>query len=186
MNLSLGRELPSFLATAQGLPDGVTLRDEAGTADIEFIADLYAATRAEELRPLAWGQADKRAFLRQQFDLQRAHYHQHYPGAEWLIAMVDAAPAGRLYLKAGEAEVRLMDVALVEAHRGRGIGTALTRSVLLYADALGLPVSLHVETFNPALRLYQRLGFKTVEVRGIYRFMQRVRGAAPTQLNVIS
>jgi GNAT superfamily N-acetyltransferase len=164
--------MPSFFASAPELPAGITLREETA-ADKDFLADLYASTREEELRPVAWDEARKRAFLRQQFDLQWAQYRQHYEGAEWLIVLREAAPIGRLYLKTGSVEVRLMDVALVRAERGQGMGTALMRSILRYADGLGVPVSLHVEPFNPAIRLYERLGFATVETRGIYCFMER-------------
>jgi len=150
----------------------VTLREETA-ADKDFLADLYASTREEELRPVTWSDAQKRAFLREQFELQWAHYRQHYEGAEWLIVLREAAPIGRLYLKTGSVEVRLMDVALVRAQRRQGIGTALMRSIRRYADGLGMPVSLHVEPFNPAIGLYERLGFATVETRGIYCYMER-------------
>jgi ribosomal protein S18 acetylase RimI-like enzyme len=165
---------------AQVLPAGVTLREETD-GDIEFVADLYASTREEELRPVPWPDAQKHAFLRQQFELQRAHYHQHYVGADWLIVLRDAVPIGRLYLKTGSVELRLMDVALVPAQRGLGIGTALMRGLLRHADELGVPVSLHVEPFNPAIRLYERLGFATLETRGIYCYMERQPPASGTR-----
>jgi ribosomal protein S18 acetylase RimI-like enzyme len=57
--------------------------------------------------------------------------------------------------------------------RNRGIGTQLTRIVLEYADMLRLPASLHVEPFNPAKRMYERLGFVVSEARGLYEFMLR-------------
>ncbi len=66
-----------------------------------------------------------------------------------------------------------MEIALTAERRNNGIGTAITTSMLRYADDLGLPVTLHVEPFNPALRLYERLGFVTRETRGIYLFMER-------------
>ncbi len=158
--------------SALTLPAGITLRDETGS-DIDFVAELYASTREDELRPVPWPHAQKASFLRQQFELQRAHYRQHYAGAQWLIVLRDRVPIGRLYLKAASTELRLMDVALAREQRGQGVGTALMRSVLCYADDLGVPVNLHVEPFNPALRLYERLGFATVEMRGIYCYMQR-------------
>jgi hypothetical protein len=34
------------------------------------------------------------------------------------------------------------------------------------------PLRIHVERFNPALRLYQRLGFRQIEDRGIYYFLE--------------
>ena len=166
--------MPSFLASAQALPAAVTLREES-PADKDFLADLYAATREEELRPVAWDDAQKRAFLREQFELQWAHYRRHYPRAEWLVLQDDGVAIGRLYAETSGPEVRLMDIALVAERRNRGLGTAIMKSLLGYADELGLPVTLHVEPFNPASRLYERLGFATRETRGIYLFMERPR-----------
>ena len=48
---------------------------------------------------------------------------------------------------------------------------------LAYADGLGRQSSLHVEPFNPAMRLYLRLGYRGVETRGVYEYM--VREARP-------
>lgn len=58
-------------------------------------------------------------------------------------------------------------------HRNQGLGNALMCSLLQHADCHQLTVGLHVEPFNPALRLYQRLGFSQAETRGVYLFMQR-------------
>jgi ribosomal protein S18 acetylase RimI-like enzyme len=44
-------------------------------------------------------------------------------------------------------------------------------------------VTLHVETWNPARALYERLGFEVVETRGINFFMRR---AARGQLKTAS
>jgi ribosomal protein S18 acetylase RimI-like enzyme len=64
-------------------------------------------------------------------------------------------------------------VILAPPQRGRGIGTALMNSLIARADAVDKPVTLHVEPWNPAKNLYERLGFETVELRGIYEFMRR-------------
>ena len=172
--------MSSFLASAQGLPAGVTLREESA-ADREFLAVLYASTREEELRPVPWDDAQKQTFLRGQFELQWTHYRRHYPDAEWLVLQADAIAIGRLYTDTGPREVRLMEIALTTERRNNGIGTAITTSMLRYADDLGLPVTLHVEPFNPALRLYERLGFATRETRGIYLFMERPPAAAASR-----
>ena len=54
-------------------------------------------------------------------------------------------------------------ISLLPSYRGRGIGTALLRSLfgLLSAQGFG-HVSLSVQKTNPAVRLYRRLGFYTV------------------------
>ena len=44
------------------------------------------------------------------------------------------------------------------------------------AAAAGKPLRIHVERFNPALRLYERLGFRQIEDRGVYLFMEWTGG----------
>jgi hypothetical protein len=40
------------------------------------------------------------------------------------------------------------------------------------AAAVGKPLTIYVEKFNPAMRLYRRLGFETVEDKGVYDLMR--------------
>ena len=72
-----------------------------------------------------------------------------------------------------------MDIAILAAARGAGLGTRLTRSLLDWGDALGLPVTLHVEPFNPAYRMYRRAGFAYVRSTGVYHYLERVPGTPP-------
>ncbi|MES2933466.1 MAG: GNAT family N-acetyltransferase [Pseudomonadota bacterium] len=148
----------------------VRTRDEH---DRSFLSDLYTSTRIEELQQVDWPEQQKRAFLHDQFTLQHEHYLKHYPRASWLVIERDGVAIGRLYEETTGSEVRLMDISLLPDCRNQGIGSTLMKMVLDYADELNLPVGLHVESFNPALKLYMRLGFTTMETRGIYFFMQR-------------
>jgi ribosomal protein S18 acetylase RimI-like enzyme len=66
-----------------------------------------------------------------------------------------------------------MDVTLLPPFRNHGLGSRLMDVLLAYADTLGLQASLHVEPFNPAKRMYERLGFRVAETRGLYEFMVR-------------
>jgi hypothetical protein len=50
--------------------------------------------------------------------------------------------------------------------------TTLLRAFQAEAAASGKPLRIHVERFNPALRLYERLGFRQIENRGVYLFME--------------
>ncbi len=59
--------------------------------------------------------------------------------------------------------------------RGRGIGTALVTELFAEADASGRSVSIHVESNNPARRLYERLGFQDVGEHGVYKLMESTR-----------
>lgn len=162
----------AFAADWPQRPAGLALRDEA-EADLDFLQALYGSTRADELAQVDWPDAAKAAFVAHQFAAQRSQYRQHYPQAAFLLIERDGARIGRFYLHYARAELRLMDVTLLPEVRGRGLGSALMHRLLDWGDALALPVTLHVEPFNPAHRLYRRLGFETIEVRGVYHFMQR-------------
>jgi GNAT superfamily N-acetyltransferase len=143
------------------------------SADELFLLDLYASTRAEELAQVPWTDEQKATFIAMQFRAQSAHYAQHYPGAQWAIALADDAPAGRLYVWRTESEIRIMDLTMIPVFRGRGIGTLLLSSLAAESDATGVPLTIHVERGNPARRLYERLGFVEAEDKGVYVFLRR-------------
>ena len=145
----------------------------AESGDREFLYRVYASTRTEELAVVPWDEAQKEAFLRSQFDAQSRWYHEHYTRATYEVVLVDGEPAGRLYLHRGENEIRIVDIALLPEHRGNGVGTALLSDILAEADAAGKRLTIHVERFNPALRLYERLGFSVAEDKGAYLFLER-------------
>lgn len=150
---------------------GITLR-RCGDADLPFLRRVYADARAAELALVAdWSQAQREAFLRFQFDAQHHHYHGQYPRADYDLILERDRPVGRLYICDLDHEIRLMDIALLATARNRGIGTALLRTLLERAAALGKPVSLHVENENPAKRLYQRLGFSDTSQVSFYQLM---------------
>ena len=141
--------------------------------DHDFLRRLYASTREEELATVAdWTAEQKEAFLRQQFEAQHVHYQKYYPEASFDLILEDGEPVGRLYVSRWELEIRLVDISLVPAARGRGLGTALLRDLLAEGEREGKAVSIHVERFNPALRLYRRLGFREIEEKGPYFLME--------------
>jgi GNAT superfamily N-acetyltransferase len=154
------------------LPQGIELRATT-SEDRGLLLALYGSTRVDELSVVSWGDAEKTAFVTMQFEAQDASYRQSYPDGQFLIVVVEGEPIGRLYLARLEEEVRLVDLTLLPAQRGRGIGSALMAWLVAQTDHDGLPLTLHVEPWNPARRLYDRLGFQSLEQRGIYEFMRR-------------
>ena len=140
--------------------------------DEEFLYNVYASTRDEELASTGWDDAQMEAFLRMQFTAQHKFYLKTFPGAEFQVILLDQQPIGRLYLDHKQDEIRLIDIALLPSHRNKGIGTALLNDILGEAEVLGLPIRIHVERFNPALRLYERLGFRKIDDNAVYYLME--------------
>ncbi len=139
--------------------------------DTDFLRAVYAATRKEELALTDWTDSQKEAFCRQQFDAQDAHYRAHYPTSEFAVIESGTESIGRLYVDRWDKEIRVMDISILPEFRGAGVGTQLLRGLQDEARAAGKSLSIHVEKFNPALRLYERLGFKPIEDKGVFLLM---------------
>ncbi|HEX4961743.1 MAG TPA: GNAT family N-acetyltransferase [Thermoanaerobaculia bacterium] len=141
--------------------------------DMDFLLRVYHSTREEELAMVMdWTAEQKDAFVQQQFQAQHAWYQDHYQGAQFDVILVDGAAAGRLYVHRRNREIRLVDITLLPEFRRTGIGTSLLKELLAEGEAAGKPVTIHVEVFNPAMQLYERLGFSPIEERGPYRLME--------------
>src|SRR5438876_10560354 len=95
------------------------------------------------------------------------------PDASFDVVLVEVEPAWRLYVDGRDDEIRMVDIAMLPEHRSQGIGTSLLGELVREADAAGKSVTIHVERLNPALRLYERLGFSVAEDKGIHLFLER-------------
>jgi ribosomal protein S18 acetylase RimI-like enzyme len=145
-------------------------------ADEPFLHRLYASTRQDELAQVPWSEAEKAQFLEMQFQAQHKYYLEQFTKADLGLILEGDQPIGRLYLDHRDDEIRLIDIALLPEHRGRGLGSRLMRDILAMAKKAGKAVRIHVEQFNPAQRLYQRLGFRKVQDEGPYYFMEWTPG----------
>src|SRR2546423_1764400 len=155
------------------MPADFSLRLRAITPeDDSFLARVYASSRAEELAITGWSDGLKADFCRRQFDAQSAYYAANYPEASFQIIERNGWPVGRLYVARWEKEIRIMDVTVLPEFRGTGIGTKLLRDLQEEARSAAKSLTIHVERFNRALMLYQRLGFEQVEDKGVYLLMK--------------
>ncbi len=157
----------AFGGQSDRLPPPVGFRP-ANDADQQFLRALYASTRADEMSLVNWSVAQKDTFLDTQFDAQHRYYREQFPSADYLVIEQNGSAIGRIYLDRRADELRLIDIALIPEARNQGLGEALLLDLLDEGQAADLPVRIHVESFNPAMRLYLRLGFKTVEDQGVY------------------
>jgi len=144
----------------------------AGEADLDFLYLLYTSSRADEMAMLDWSIQEKEAFLRMQFDAQHQYYHERFSAAKFDIIEFDNETIGRLYVDRRADEIRIIDIALLPEYRGKGIGGKFMESLIDEAAGSQLSVTIHVEHNNPAMRLYQRLGFRHIHDEGVYYFME--------------
>jgi RimJ/RimL family protein N-acetyltransferase len=149
----------------------VTLRP-VEPEDEAFLLQTYSSVRTEELAQVPWSEAQREAFIKLQFEAQQTHYRKHNPGATHDIILLNAQPIGRLYVARRDAEIRILDITILPEHRNQGLGTPLIENLMKEAAGAGKPLSIYVESFNPSLRLFERLGFLKREDDGVNLLME--------------
>jgi GNAT superfamily N-acetyltransferase len=141
-------------------------------SDDEFLLKVYGSTREQELAQVPWTAEQKQQFVRMQWEAQKSHYAAQYPHATHEIICLENGAAGRLYLDRSGEKFHILDITLLPEHRNRGAGSFLLGQIMAEAKEAGKPVSIFVETFNPSLRLFQRLGFTAIQQEGFHLLLQ--------------
>jgi GNAT superfamily N-acetyltransferase len=148
----------------------ISLRDSTPD-DQAFLLDVYVSTRLDELAGTGWDDNQKRAFIQMQF-LARERI---YPQLDSKIILLNGQPVGRMLVDRNADAILLRDIALLTEFRNAGIGSRLIQNLMSEAAAAGKPVELHVLSTSPAVRLYERLGFRTTSAEpGAYLEMKWV------------
>lgn len=141
------------------LPAGLVLRTVTAE-DRPFLLALFATTSAVAHAPLAPAQRD--ALLAMQLEAQERSHRARFPDARFDVIERAGEPIGRLGVARDATSLRLVEIALTPASRGRGTGTAIVVMLQDEAAQSGRRVELYVARDNPAVRLYVRLGFRVV------------------------
>lgn len=139
----------------------------AAEADIEVIAELRATVMRADLERL--GRYDEhrvRQRLRESFSPQHTS-----------IIMIDRELAGCVTVRPSEGRQWLEHFYLAPHYQGRGLGSAVLRTVLHRTDAQDITVALNVLQGSAARRLYERHGFVVEAQDRIDVFMMRPPGA---------
>jgi ribosomal protein S18 acetylase RimI-like enzyme len=152
----------------------------ASANDHEFLIQVYASTRNEEMASWGWNLGQQMSFVRMQFDARHRGYEATYPSAENSVISVGDTPVGSIIVFRAQNEIRLVDVALLLEFRGRGIGEELVRMLMSEGARSGLPLRLSVLRSNRAAHLYERLGFIAKGGDALYCEMEWV----PTNVQV--
>ena len=119
--------------------------------------EVYASTRLEELEGFGWDDTQKQAFIRMQFVARE----RSQPRVDNKIVLLDGRPIGRMLVDRTETPMVLRDIALLTEFRNAGIGSRLVKELMAEAASAGKPLRLHVVGTSPAVRFYERLGFRS-------------------------
>jgi ribosomal protein S18 acetylase RimI-like enzyme len=159
----------------------VELRPEA-EGDGEFLSRLYLDTRRQEVAQWGWPPEQESLFLKMQFEAQRRAFRQNFPDALGQIVCIADAAAGRILVAEETAGMHLIDIALLEEYRNRGVGTELLSGLLRECGLRKMAMRLEVLAVNPARRLYQRLGFEEASRDSMYVQMEWHAAPSPEEL----
>ena len=133
----------------------------ATLADEPFLFSLFAADKAVEFSPLGWSSEQLQPLIEMQFRARQQAWAVTYPAAvDSILSPQDGPAIGRSLVDRQANSYRLVDLAILSAYRNRGIGAEAVRSVQKLAASESMPLRLRVARANPALRLYERLGFR--------------------------
>jgi ribosomal protein S18 acetylase RimI-like enzyme len=128
--------------------------------DFDYCARLYFEGMATIIKE-----------LNLDMDLQVANFRQHWNAAQVRIITRDGTDIGWLQCFIEDGALFLAQLFVDGAWRRQGIGTDVVRALIDEAGKAGRAVTLGVVKMNPALRLYERLGFRTTheDERKFYR-----------------
>lgn len=162
MSKLVGDPWPASLhVAALNLAEGLCARP-ALEADRASYVELSHATLGRYARDLHGLSDDAiRSGLRDEFEPQLA-----------VVVERGAACVGLVVVEERSSELWLDHMVIDPSEQNHGIGTALVRWVQDAATNDGVTVTLSVVDGNPALRLYERLGFAVVRVEPPRTFME--------------
>ena len=147
----------------------------ASPVDELFIRHLFEQVRTGQFAATGLSGPILDQILEQQFRSQAASYAVRFPNASSLIITREGSAIGRLLLHCTDERWHIVDIALLPAECGCGIGTKIIDALEASARSRGIVVlTLVVLTSNPgARRFYQRQGFDQMGPAGAHIAMRR-------------
>lgn len=144
------------------ITDEITLIDRTAD-DEEFWQKVFEHWAQDYFAGLDMPTEQKSGLIAIQYEAQSNDYATNYPNAAMQIVVYKGERVGRLLWTTEEGDLHLIDIGLLREFRNNGIGTAVLKYLLGIARERNLQVRFYVEKLNPAIRLYERMGFRVVE-----------------------
>lgn len=139
--------------------------------DQVFLNHLYRTRRTDLQQLHASPEVIDQLISLQQL-MQIKTYEHQFPDAQYFIIHFGEQAIGQIIIDVTKSYLHLIDIALLPAFQGRGIGHQLVQSLLTYASALTYDVHLSVQKNNiVAKNLYTSQGFKMVNEDDVFEKM---------------
>lgn len=107
-------------------------------------------------------------------DAQREFYAQEWQTLIPDVILYNKKPIGTICVWNDDESLHIERFYILPEYQNKGIGSHLVKTVLDKADKEGLTARLHVLKINPAISLYQRLGYQvTGEDEILYRMERK-------------
>lgn len=135
--------------------------------DDPFLFELYASTRQSELKDWGWEESMQQQFLQLQWMAQKHSYATQYPEAEHSAIIYQNTPIGRMIVAMNDESITIVDITILSDYRNKGIATRIIQDLQAKALSSSRTILLSVLPHNPALLLYERLGFHPISRTGI-------------------
>lgn len=102
-----------------------------------------------------------RQFGEWDLEIQNRNFEQKWPTNSFLKIIVDGSVVGGVWVDEEAGYLQLREVQIDPDFQGRGYGTLAVKAVIARAGRAGKHVRLRVLHKNRAIRLYEKLGFRT-------------------------
>jgi ribosomal protein S18 acetylase RimI-like enzyme len=124
---------------------------EATKDDVKYLIDLRIQTMSEHL---------KNSFVNQTPEQMKERVLYRFDCAK--IILINGEKAGLLKVVKNLNEWELSQIQIINKFQRKGLGEQIIRKIIHEAKQEKAFISLHVLKSNPAKRLYERLGFNTI------------------------
>jgi ribosomal protein S18 acetylase RimI-like enzyme len=144
------------------MKDEIVLRP-ASQADSEFVYQIKKTTLRKYVEQI-WGWDES---------WQREYHRDRFDPSDMYIVLSGPDQIGVLAFTAYDSSVYVRLICLDPRYQNRGIGSFLMEGPIEEARSRGVPVTLGVLKPNPAMRFYEKLGFRIVSEDDIRYCLER-------------
>lgn len=165
-----------------------TITTRMATAeDDEFLFKLFAAAKSGDFASLGLDAQQLRPLLEMQYRARHFAYAQEFPAAvDMILCLADGTVVGRHLVERQAKCYRTIDIAVLPEYQNRGVGAWALQHIQQVAALESVPCRLSVLKSNPALHLYERMGFLRMAADELsYELEWQPQRTAPSGLNAV-